>query len=157
MGLGNNKWNSLWGYSVEVEWWIARIPLYNLLILFFKLIYFFKFYFFTLQYCIGFAIYQHESATGIHVYNLISCCICLKFSIIKLKKKRKGVKEKEKCRKRGENCLEKRILLDFLGDLVANAGIQLPMHVTWVWSLARNIPHAARQLSLCTAITEPVL
>jgi len=25
------------------------------------------FYFLTLQYCIGFAIYQHESATGIHV------------------------------------------------------------------------------------------
>ena len=24
-------------------------------------------YFLTLQYCIGFAIYQHESATGIHV------------------------------------------------------------------------------------------
>ena len=26
------------------------------------------FYFLTLQYCIGFAIYQHESATGIHVF-----------------------------------------------------------------------------------------
>ena len=25
------------------------------------------FYFLTLQYCIGFAIYQNESATGIHV------------------------------------------------------------------------------------------
>ena len=25
------------------------------------------FYFLNLQYCIGFAIYQHESATGIHV------------------------------------------------------------------------------------------
>ena len=25
------------------------------------------FYFLTLQYCIGFAVYQHESATGIHM------------------------------------------------------------------------------------------
>ena len=33
---------------------------------FFK--FFILFYFLTLQYCIGFAIYQHESATGIHVF-----------------------------------------------------------------------------------------
>ena len=32
----------------------------------------FLFYFLTLQYCIGLAIYQHESATGIHMFPILS-------------------------------------------------------------------------------------
>ena len=37
-------------------------------------VHFFKilFYFLTLQYCIGFPIYQNESATGIHVFPILN-------------------------------------------------------------------------------------
>ena len=35
-------------------------------------LFFFKFNFLTLQYCIGFAIYRNESATGIHVFPILN-------------------------------------------------------------------------------------
>ena len=36
------------------------------------LFFFLAFYFFTLQYCIGFAIYWHESTTGVHEFPTLS-------------------------------------------------------------------------------------
>ena len=43
----------------------------NIFLLFFFFFSLILFYFLTLQYCIGFAIYQNESATGIHVFRTL--------------------------------------------------------------------------------------
>ena len=78
--------------KIIFNWMEFGHNLYNLVFSFFCwgrlyfFIFFFKFlfYFLTLQYCIGFAIYQNESATGIHVFpipnpppSLIQCFLFL--------------------------------------------------------------------------------
>ena len=53
--------------SVYMYFFFNRCQSYILLFFFF-----FLFYFLTLQYCIGFAIYRNESATGIHVFPILN-------------------------------------------------------------------------------------
>ena len=65
------QWLTLfWGAPKSLQMVTAAMMLKDAYSLEGKLwpIYFF-YYFLTLQYCIGFAIYQHESATGIHVFH----------------------------------------------------------------------------------------
>ena len=51
---------------------ILTLYIWNLFFIFLSVSFFIiLFYFLTLQYCIGFAIYQHESATGIHAFLIL--------------------------------------------------------------------------------------
>jgi len=71
----HHRWvGSFLGSPIHFIYLYVCMSLFIYLFFFLSFFFFFEilFYFLTLQYCIGFAIYWNESATGIHVFRILN-------------------------------------------------------------------------------------